>query len=176
MISIEVVEKTAQLLMRKAAIEIPNDYYAGLKKAAFEEDGDLSSFVLEAMLENYAAAKEDGRAMCGDTGCPRWYVKMANEAKIDGGPVALEAALRRAVDEGCEGLMVKRLDSRYVPGTKRSDAWIKLKKDYIQVRVCASVPCNGKYTRVTYRCACWCPLGAQVGCVHAAPSPTQTCC
>ena len=96
MISIEVVEKTAQSLMKKAAIEIPNDYHAGLKKAALEEDGDLSSFVLEAMLENYAAAKEDGRAMCGDTGCPRWYVKIANEAKIDGGPVALEAALRRA--------------------------------------------------------------------------------
>lgn len=34
--------------------------------------------------------------MCGDTGCPRWYVKMGNEARIDGGPIALEAALRRA--------------------------------------------------------------------------------
>jgi L(+)-tartrate dehydratase alpha subunit len=96
MISIEVVEETAQLLMKKAAIEIPDYYHVGLKKAALEEDGDLSSFVLEAMLENYAAAKEDGRAMCGDTGCPRWYVKMANEAQIDGGPIALEAALRRA--------------------------------------------------------------------------------
>ncbi len=53
MISIEVVEETAQSLMKKAAIEIPNDYHAGLRKAALEEDGDLSSFVLEAMLENY---------------------------------------------------------------------------------------------------------------------------
>ncbi len=69
-------------LMRKAAIEIPDDYLAGLKIAAEAEDGDLSSFVLEAMLENYAAAKEDSRAMCGDTGCPRWYVKMGNEARI----------------------------------------------------------------------------------------------
>ncbi len=34
--------------------------------------------------------------MCGDTGCPRWYVKMGNGAQIDGGPIALEAALRRA--------------------------------------------------------------------------------
>ena len=48
------------------------------------------------MLENYKAAKEDRRAMCGDTGCPRWYVKMGNEARIEGGPVALESALRRA--------------------------------------------------------------------------------
>ena len=34
--------------------------------------------------------------MCGDTGVPRWYVKIGNEARIEGGPVALEAALRRA--------------------------------------------------------------------------------
>jgi L(+)-tartrate dehydratase alpha subunit len=48
------------------------------------------------MLENYDAAKEDRRARCGDTGLPRWYVKIGNEARIEGGPVALEAALRRA--------------------------------------------------------------------------------
>jgi L(+)-tartrate dehydratase alpha subunit len=34
--------------------------------------------------------------MCGDTGVPRWYVKYGNEARVEGGPVALEAALRRA--------------------------------------------------------------------------------
>ena len=83
-------------LMSKAAIEIPDDYLKGLKKASQEEDGDLSNFVLEAMLENYEAAKEDNRAMCGDTGCPRWYVKLGNEAKIEGGPVSLETTLRKA--------------------------------------------------------------------------------
>ncbi len=96
MITIDRLQTTAEELMRRAAIEIPDDYLTGLKAAAAAEDGDLSSFVLDAMLENYDAAKEDGRAMCGDTGCPRWYVKMGNEARIDGGPVALEAALRRA--------------------------------------------------------------------------------
>jgi L(+)-tartrate dehydratase alpha subunit len=96
MIPIDVIEQTANTLMDKAAIEIPDDYLTGLKAAADTEDGDLSSFVLQAMLENYEAAKQDRRAMCGDTGTPRWYVKMGNEARIEGGPVALEAALRRA--------------------------------------------------------------------------------
>jgi L(+)-tartrate dehydratase alpha subunit len=96
MIPIDVIEATATTLMEKAAIEIPDDYLAGLEAAAETEDGDLSSFVLQAMLENYQAAKEDRRAMCGDTGCPRWYVKLANEARVAGGPVALEAALRGA--------------------------------------------------------------------------------
>ena len=38
------------------------------------------------MLENYEAAKEDRRAMCGDTGVPRWYVKFGNDARVEGGP------------------------------------------------------------------------------------------
>ena len=96
MIPIDIIQKTAEMLMEKAAIEIPEDYLSGLKRAAKDEDGDLSSFVLEAMLENYEAAKQDRSAMCGDTGTPRWYVKMGNNARIEGGPIALECALRRA--------------------------------------------------------------------------------
>src|SRR3954463_11315235 len=96
MIPISALERTATELMAKAAIEIPDDYLAGLRRCADTEKGDLSSFVIQAMLENYEAAKEDRRAMCGDTGVPRWYVKLGNEARVEGGPVALEAALRRA--------------------------------------------------------------------------------
>ena len=96
MIDISVIQSTAETLMDKAAIEIPLDYLDGLKAASAAEDGDLSAFVLQAMLENYEVAKKDRRAMCGDTGTPRWYVKMGNETQIDGGPVALENALRLA--------------------------------------------------------------------------------
>ena len=96
MIPMSALERTAYELMAKAAIEIPDDYLAGLRLCANTEKGDLSAFVIQAMLENYEAAKEDRRAMCGDTGLPRWYVKIGNEAEIEGGPVALEAALRRA--------------------------------------------------------------------------------
>jgi len=63
MIPIDAIQKTAEILMAKAAIEIPDDYLSGLKAAADVEDGDLSSFVLQAMLENYEAAKEDRRAI-----------------------------------------------------------------------------------------------------------------
>lgn len=96
MIPLAALRTTAEQLMAKAAIEIPDDYLAGLRACARTETGDLSAFVIQAMLENYEAAKADRRAMCGDTGCPRWYVKLGNEARIEGGPVALEAALRQA--------------------------------------------------------------------------------
>jgi L(+)-tartrate dehydratase alpha subunit len=106
-ISIELIQQTAETLMDKAAVEIPDDYLEGLKEAAKTEDGDLSSFVLEAMLQNYEVAKQDNRAMCGDTGTPRWYVKMGNETRIEGGPIALEAALRRATANRTNGLPLR---------------------------------------------------------------------
>ncbi len=94
-IPLGVIEETARQLMSKAAIEIPEDYLGGVREVAASETG-LSCFVLQTMIENYDAAKEDRRAMCGDTGCPRWYVKMGNDARIQGGPAALENVLRGA--------------------------------------------------------------------------------
>ncbi len=107
MISLQSIEHTAERLMEKAAIEIPQDYHDGLKEAAQTETGDLSSFVLQAMLDNYEAAKQDRRAMCGDTGVPRWYVKMGNDAKIEGGPAALETALRRATANATQSIPLR---------------------------------------------------------------------
>jgi len=107
MIATDTLESAALVLMEKAAIEIPDDYLGGLKQAASVEDGDLSSFVLQAMLENYEVAKADRRAMCADTGVPRWFVKFGNEARTEGGPVALEAALRRATAKATHDLPLR---------------------------------------------------------------------
>jgi L(+)-tartrate dehydratase alpha subunit len=107
MIPISLLETTGRALMAKAAIEIPDDYLAGLRRCADSEKGDLSAFVIQAMLENYEAAKEDRRAMCGDTGLPRWYVKIGNEACIEGGPVALETALRRATAKATQDVPLR---------------------------------------------------------------------
>ncbi|HFC05168.1 MAG TPA: fumarate hydratase, partial [Rhizobiales bacterium] len=96
MITFETTEATAFKLMEKAGIEIPDDYLSGIKAMANKEDESLSSFVINAMLENWEAAKEDRRPMCADTGLPRYYIKVGNEAKFDGGFVALERALREA--------------------------------------------------------------------------------
>ena len=51
MIALSVIEDTAHALMTKAAIEIPDDYLGGLRRCANTERGDLSSFVIQAMLE-----------------------------------------------------------------------------------------------------------------------------
>ena len=69
MILIASLQRTAEDLMAKAAIEIPDDYLAGLRECANTEKGDLSAFVIQAMLENYEAAKEDRRPCAATPGC-----------------------------------------------------------------------------------------------------------
>ncbi|CAE7604225.1 LIG6 [Symbiodinium sp. CCMP2592] len=54
------------------------------------------------------------------------------EGNAGSAEATLEAALQRSVAMSCEGLMVKHLDSGYEPSTKRSDCWLKLKKDYVE--------------------------------------------
>ena len=107
MIAIKLIENTAMQLMRKAAIDIPEDYLQAIRKAAANEQHELPCFVLHTMLENYDAASTDRRAMCGDTGVPRWYVKMANDARIQGGPVALETALRKATADATHDIPLR---------------------------------------------------------------------
>ena len=96
MIKQDAIGEAALEIMRRAAIVIPEDYKAGIKQMMKKEENELSRFVLEAMCENWDVAEEDRRAMCADTGLPRYYVKVGNEAQIEGGFVALERTLRRA--------------------------------------------------------------------------------
>jgi L(+)-tartrate dehydratase alpha subunit len=96
MIAADQIEQAAHQIMTRAAIDIPDDYKDGIRGMVDTEKGDLSAFVLEAMLENWEAAREDRRPMCADTGLPRYYVKAGNDARIQGGFVELEHRLRRA--------------------------------------------------------------------------------
>ncbi|KAA3625984.1 MAG: fumarate hydratase [Proteobacteria bacterium] len=96
MIAIERFDQAASRIMHQAAIDIPDDYREGIRGMVGKETRDLSSFVLKTMLDNWDAATGDRRPMCADTGLPRYYVKVGNEAAIEGGFVALEKSLRAA--------------------------------------------------------------------------------
>ncbi len=96
MIANEKIEEASLEIMRRAAIDIPQDYLKGIKATAEKETEVLSGFVIKSMVANYEAATEDRRPMCADTGLPRYYVKVGNEAKIDGGFVGVERAMRSA--------------------------------------------------------------------------------
>ncbi len=96
MIDEPLIETAGLEIMRRAAIDIPDDFRDGIKGMMAEEEDELSRFVLQSMVENWEAAESDRRPMCADTGLPRYFVKVGNEARIEGGFIALERALRRA--------------------------------------------------------------------------------
>jgi len=96
MIRADKILDTARELNVKAAIEIPTDVQQRVETLAAEETNPHSRYVLEKILENYDAAIKDRRPMCADTGLPRYYVKIGNDAGIEGGMIALEKSLRQA--------------------------------------------------------------------------------
>lgn len=63
MISKALIEETAFRLMATAAIEIPDDYLAGIEAMVATEEGDLSAFVLDSMIENWDAAGVTARGI-----------------------------------------------------------------------------------------------------------------
>ena len=107
LIAVKLIEDTARELMSRAAIDIPADYREGVRLAKEREGNRIARFVLEQMLENWDIATADRRPMCADTGLPRYYVKLGNEAAVEGGPVALERALRRATADATRSIPLR---------------------------------------------------------------------
>ncbi|WP_299874954.1 fumarate hydratase [uncultured Cocleimonas sp.] len=106
MISNKTIQDTAYQIMGKAAIDIPQDYRKGIEFMVQKEDG-LSKFVLKTMMENWDAATEDRRPMCADSGLPRYYVKIGNDAKFEGGPIGIERALREATAQATHDIPLR---------------------------------------------------------------------
>ncbi|MEE9275253.1 MAG: fumarate hydratase [bacterium] len=95
----DLLREVAFELNRRAAISIPADVRDYIDALARRETQKLSKFVLLEIVKNYEVAEEDQRPMCADTGLPRFYAKVGNEARIAGGFVALERALRQGTAE-----------------------------------------------------------------------------
>lgn len=96
MINAENIETAGYEIMKKAAIDIPEDYLKGIKASQKQEQNTLSGYVIKTMIDNYDAATEDRRPMCADTGLPRYYVKIGDNAPLKGGFTGIERALRSA--------------------------------------------------------------------------------
>ncbi len=107
LIPYETVEQSAYTIMSNAAIDIPSDYRAGIEQMVDDEKGALSCFVLNTMIENWDAATEDRRPMCADSGLPRYYVKVGNDAQLEGGFIALEKALRSATARATQDIPLR---------------------------------------------------------------------
>lgn len=101
------IEDVTRELMSRAAIGIPEDFKTAVSRMAEAETNPLSRFVLDQICCNYDVAVEDQRPMCGDTGLPRFYVKMGNDARLQGGFTALERALRQATADATRDIPLR---------------------------------------------------------------------
>ncbi len=115
----DVILKIGNELMRRAAIDIPPDFKAAIKAMVDQESNPLSSFVLKQISENYRVAETERRPMCGDTGLPRWYVKMGNDCRLEGGFFTLERNLRKATAESTREIPLR--PNRVHPITRKDN-------------------------------------------------------
>src|SRR5262245_26375764 len=95
-ISYEKLEEVAYELNRRAAIAVPLDAKQAFVKAAERETNPDAKRALLAVINNADTAVAEQSSMCGDTGCPRFYAKVGNDVRLEGGFVNLERALRAA--------------------------------------------------------------------------------
>jgi L(+)-tartrate dehydratase alpha subunit len=117
-IGFEQLEEVAYELNRRAAIAVPLDAREAFEKAAERESHADARRALLAVVNNAAVAMGEQSSMCGDTGLPRFYVKVGNEARLEGGFAALERALRAATARATRDVPLR--SNRVHPLTRRN--------------------------------------------------------
>ena len=115
----KLIYEVALELMSRAAIGIPGDFKTAIQSMCSLEKSPLSKFVLKEIQKNYEIAESDQRPMCGDTGLPRWYVKLGNECRMVGGFVELERNLRRATADATQSIPLR--PNRVHPLTRKDN-------------------------------------------------------
>jgi L(+)-tartrate dehydratase alpha subunit len=117
-ISTTQLEEVAYEVNRRAAIAVPLDARQAFQAAADRETNGPAKRALLSILQNADTALEQQSAMCGDTGLPRYYVKVGNNAALEDGFVALERAFRRAVARATKDVPLR--SNRVHPLTRRN--------------------------------------------------------
>jgi fumarate hydratase subunit alpha len=106
----QISEKVAELFI-DAAHNLPEDVVAALERARDSEESPLGRQILEEILENARAAREEMIPLCQDTGTSVVFVELGQEVHISGG--SLTEAVNRGVAKGySEGFLRKSMVER----------------------------------------------------------------
>jgi L(+)-tartrate dehydratase alpha subunit len=112
------LEEVAYELNRRAAIAVPLDARQAFTNAAERETNPDAKRALLAVVDNAGIAVIQQSAMCGDTGLPRFYVKVGNDVRLEGGFAGLERALRSATVRATKDVPLR--SNRVHPLTRRN--------------------------------------------------------
>ncbi len=113
-----VLDEVAFELNRRAAVAVPIDAKQAHRQAAERETNPLARYVLDKLVDNADLAVLEQRPVCGDTGLPRYYVKVGNDAELAGGLAMLEGSLREAVARATQAVRLR--SNRVHPLTRRN--------------------------------------------------------
>jgi len=121
MIRRDTIEEAMYEAMRLAAVQLPPDVDACLRKALAEEREPLAREHLQVSLENARLAASGEGLVCGDTGFPLFFARAGSRTRIEGGAGALweaaaAATARSTADSFLRPTMVDPL-TRANPGT-----------------------------------------------------------
>ncbi|MCM8781521.1 MAG: fumarate hydratase [Candidatus Omnitrophica bacterium] len=93
-ITVGKIRKTVSELCVKANIDLRKDILYALKRVANLENKSGAKRILRILLDNAKIAKDEGLAICQDTGVVCVYLEIGQDVKISGG------TLEKAVNDG----------------------------------------------------------------------------
>ena len=98
MITKERMKEALDLAVFRGATYISEDVYEALQAAIDREDGPAKEG-LRRTLQSLELSREKGLPACPDTGWPLFFIKLGNEAVLEGGVLALQELGRQAIRE-----------------------------------------------------------------------------
>ncbi|MDO4564291.1 MAG: fumarate hydratase [Clostridia bacterium] len=98
MITKDCLKKAALLAIKRGATYIADDVFDAFERAIAIEDGAAANG-LSRTLESLKISREKELPACPDTGWPLFFLKVGNEAMLEGGLLALEELIKDAVRE-----------------------------------------------------------------------------
>ncbi|MBR2038331.1 MAG: fumarate hydratase [Lachnospiraceae bacterium] len=110
MITQEVLFEAAFQAIVKGATYISDDVYKALKDAWEKEGNPAAKTGLGNTVKSLEMSREKSLPACSDTGWPLFFVKIGNEAELEGGMLHLQETLCRAVEKAtAEGYLRKTM-------------------------------------------------------------------
>ncbi len=100
------IEEVVYQTIRAGSTQLPPDVHAFFQEAIRRESTQTARAGFEKTLQSVLLARERLNPTCPDTGWPLFFIKLGNEARLEGGVLALEGAIRRMVARATrEGLL-----------------------------------------------------------------------
>lgn len=98
MITKERIKEALDLAVFRGATYLSDDVYEALERAIAREDGPAREG-LRRTLQSLQISREKGLPACPDTGWPLFFIKLGEDAQLEGGVIGLQELGRQAIRE-----------------------------------------------------------------------------